>query len=70
MDLKKKENYTWVQCRSCGHIYQVPRKYSSETLFIESWCPKCECEVALNCGENEDEIAIFYDLNLDERYYN
>ena len=64
MDLREKEDCTWVQCRSCGHIYQVPRKYPSDVLFIESWCPKCECEMALNCGESKDEIYLYMDINL------
>ena len=65
--LKEKEN-TWVQCQWCGHIYQIDDNIPIDRSIINSVCPKCRYEYALNCGNHED-IYYYYNANLDNRYY-
>ena len=65
--LNEKEK-TWVQCQFCGHLYQVESYVPIDVSIINSICPKCEYEKALNCGSDED-IYRYYNVNLDERYY-
>ena len=66
MDLKE---MTWVQCLNCGHIYIVERKIPVSASVVKSECPRCQWGKALNCGDKEEDVAIFYDPYLDERYY-
>ena len=61
---------TWIQCQCCGYIYQIADKISIEKSIVKSTCPKCKGKVGLNCGDKEEDIAIFYDPYLDERYFN
>ena len=65
--LKEKE-ITWVQCQCCGYLYQIDTKIGIDMSIINSVCPRCEYERALNCGNKED-IYSFYNVNLDERYF-
>lgn len=65
--LNKKET-TYVQCQCCGYLYQVNEIISISKSIIECTCPKCEYDHALNCGNYEDKY-IYYNVNLDERYY-
>lgn len=60
---------TWVQCQSCGKIYQIADKVSIEKSIIQSVCPRCGDYVGLNCGDKEEDVYIYMNLNLDERYY-
>ena len=60
---------TWIQCQSCGHIYQVNKKVSIEKSIIESVCPECRGHVGLNCGDKEEDIYVYMNVNLDNRYY-
>lgn len=60
---------TWVQCQSCGKIYQIADKVSIEKSIIQSVCPRCDECVGLNCGDKEEDVYIYMNPNLDERYY-
>ena len=64
-----KESKAWVQCRNCGHVYDIDRRVSIEDLFVTAFCPRCNHNKALNCGENKYEIPLYADRNLDRRYY-
>jgi hypothetical protein len=65
----KEKQSTWVQCQNCGNIYQIADKVSIEESIIQSECSRCgEC-VGLNCGDKEEDIYIYMNPNLDERYY-
>lgn len=33
-------------------------------------CPRCEGRVGLNCGDKEQDIYLYMNINLDNRYYN
>lgn len=61
----------WVQCQVCGHLHKVNMKDTSEDdLYIEEHCPRCRDETKhLWCGEDETDIYIYYNTNLDPRYY-
>lgn len=61
---------TWVQCTQCGKVYSISQRVPVSELYVESECPKCGYEdMALNCGDNEDDIYLYYDPYMDERYY-
>lgn len=64
-----KENKTWVQCRNCGHVYEVDRRISIEDLFVHAFCPRCNHNKALNCGESLDDVSLYADRTMDERYF-
>ena len=61
----------WVQCQECGELHKVKTKdISDEDLYIEEYCPRCRDETKhLWCGKDETEIYIYYNLNIDPRYY-
>jgi hypothetical protein len=65
----KGKQCTWVQCQSCGNIYQIADEVSIEKSIIQSVCPRCGEDVGLNCGNREEDIYIYMNPNLDERYY-
>ena len=60
---------TWVQCQSCGEIYQIADKVSIEKSIIQSVCPVCWKCVGLNCGDKEEDIYMYMNPNVDKRYY-
>jgi hypothetical protein len=45
-------------------------KVSIEKSIIQSVCPRCGENIGLNCGDREEDIYIYMNPNLDERYYN
>ena len=61
---------TWIQCLNCGHIHIVERKIPISVSVVKLECPKCEWSKGLNCGNKEEDVYIFYDPGLDERYFN
>mgnify|MGYP003316797488 CR=1 FL=1 len=69
MSMDGRKPLTWVQCQTCGKIYQVPREISIEELYIITRCSTCGVTKSLNLGRNKDDIYDLYDINLDPRYY-
>lgn len=67
--MRNQEDKTWVQCRNCGHVYDIDRQVSIEDLFVTAFCPRCNHNKALNCGETPEEIYLYADRTMDERYY-
>lgn len=61
---------TYVQCQTCGKIFQVPYAVEIDKLYIEAKCSNCGETTGLNLGEKEEEIYFYYNANLDERHYN
>ena len=61
----------WGQCQVCGHLHMVETKDIPEgDLYIEEYCPKCRDGTKhLYCGENREDVYIYYNLNIDPRYY-
>ena len=60
----------WLQCAQCGKIYFVEQKVPIDKLYVVSVCAGgCECERALNLGDDESQIYTYYDPVLDERFY-
>ena len=64
--------------REAKHMGAVPKlwenlsnrdKVSIEKSIIQSVCPRCDECVGLNCGDKEEDIYIYMNPNLDERYY-
>ena len=66
----RKEDGSYIQCLNCGNIYITERKVPISTSIVKSECPKCCYRKGLNCGDQEEDIAVFYDPYLDERYFN
>ena len=64
-----KEIKTWVQCRNCGHVYDINRRVSIEDLFVTAFCPRCNHNKALNCGESLSDVSLYVDRTLDEKYF-
>ena len=60
---------TWLQCTNCGHIHIVERVIPMERAIVTSYCERCGCERALNCGYSEDDVVELQDPFLDCRYY-
>jgi hypothetical protein len=63
-----KQETTHLQCQCCGHLYQINRIIDFNMSIINSVCPRCGYQRALNCG-NEEEKYLYMNVNLDERYY-
>ena len=61
----------YVQCQCCGEIHQTKvHSMSEDDLYIEEYCPKCRDETKhLLCGENKEDVYIYYNVNLDPRIY-
>jgi len=67
--MEKKENVSYVQCLCCGNIYTIERNIPIDVLVVRSECPKCKHKKGLNCGDKEEDVYLYYDAVLDERYY-
>ena len=63
------EQGAFIQCQSCGNVYLIADKVSVEKSIVESVCPRCGGHIGLNCGDKEEDIYIYINPNLDERYY-
>ena len=61
----------FLQCQTCGEIFQVDRKYGFDIMYIRSYCPQCKkAKVVLNLGEDAQDLYIYYNANLSRRDYN
>ena len=69
MDLSRENGLTYVQCQNCGKVYKIQQRLPASTLMVKAVCPTCNGTKALNCGESEDDVYLFYNANLDNRYY-
>jgi hypothetical protein len=58
------------QCMQCGELHEVDMIYNSEDdIYVKMKCKNCrEDTLHLYCG-NQDDKYIYYDLNMDYRYY-
>ena len=65
----KEENYTYVQCQTCGRIFRVKQCFSAEEIYIPIECNRCHSTTGLNLGHNILDIYEFYNPSLDGRYY-
>lgn len=65
----KEHNGSFVQCQYCGNIYYTEQEISSDDFIINVLCPNCGHRRALNCGENREDIYLFYDHTKDPRGY-
>ena len=62
----------WVQCARCGHLHKATiHNLSDEDLYIESvHCGRCRDETKhLWIGPNKEDIYLYGDITLDERYF-
>ena len=61
----------WVQCQVCGEVHQIEiRNMSKDDLYIITRCPGCRDETKhLWCGENKEDIYMYYNVNVDPRFY-
>jgi hypothetical protein len=65
----------WVQCARCGKLHKVKSKNASisdDDLYIkELHCPRCRDGTNhLWIGTYKDEVYVYGNANLDERFYN
>lgn len=68
MSTEQKQN-SWVQCQECGNIYQVPYQAPESEVFVIAYCSVCESRTGLNLGNNKDDIYLYMNPNVDDRYY-
>lgn len=66
----KDREHTWVQCQNCGKVYQVDKKVPINVSIVKMKCPRCGSYNGLNCGSRKDDIYLYMNPNVDERYFN
>jgi NAD-dependent SIR2 family protein deacetylase len=64
----------WVQCSRCGNLTRVKSKdasISDDDLYTEPiYCPRCRDGTKhLVIGEHKEDIVLYGDGFLDERYF-
>lgn len=61
----------WVQCQCCGETHQTKvHNVSEDDLYITTRCPCCRDETKhLWCGENREDVYMYYNANLDPKYF-
>ena len=60
---------TFLQCQSCGEIFEYPRIVRIDTLYLQAHCQNCGMATALNLGSKEEDIAIYMNSNIDPRFF-
>jgi len=60
---------SWIQCTTCGEIHKSFSEYSIEEMYVDDYCPNCGSYRGLNLGNKKDDFMLFYDVNLDGKYY-
>lgn len=70
MDPNGRKKRTYVQCQTCGKIFQVPYAIEIDKMYIDAECSSCGKSTGLNLGDKEEEIYNFYNVNVDPRHYN
>ena len=64
-----KQQGVWTQCTQCGNIDFLNISVPVDTLYITTTCKKCKNNKALNCGDKQEDIYMYYNSSLDRRYY-
>ena len=64
----------WVQCSRCGHLHKIKSKdasISDDDLYTEPiYCNFCRDSTKhLIIGEYKDDVYLYGDSSLDERFY-
>lgn len=64
----------WVQCAKCGNLHQVKSRdasISDDDLYTKPiFCSRCRDGTKhLLVGEHEEDVYIWGDITLDERFY-
>lgn len=63
----------WVQCAVCGKLHRVNKKdasMSDDDLYIELHCSRCRDSTKhLLIGQHKEDVYIYGDSFLDERYF-
>ena len=65
-----KKECTYIQCQTCGEIYQIRHEVPIDKLYVMCECPICGSLKGLNLGNDKEDIYYYYNTNLDDRYYN
>ena len=61
----------YIQCQVCGKIFRIPQTVPSDKLYVNAYCPRCDnYTTGLNLGDKDVDKYYFYNVVLDERYYN
>ena len=61
----------YYQCTKCGAIVALEGKVELDSdIYAELCCAKCGNARAMYLCDNIDDIYIYADVNLDERYFN
>ena len=60
---------TWVQCTQCGRISYIDESVPIDKLYVKTTCEKCGNAKAINCGSKKEDIVLYYDPYLDERWF-
>ena len=66
---RKNYNKTFVQCQNCGNIFLVDQEVSIDDFIVNAQCQKCGNKKAINCGNNREDVWLYANVNVDERYY-
>ena len=69
MNADGKKKKTFVQCTNCGKIYQISHSVDVEELYVTAYCKECESRMAINLGDKEEDIYLYMNPNLDERFF-
>ena len=65
--------FFFSQCADCGKIHKVDVKYRPRgdgIIYVTLWCDQCGMMTRqLDCGDDEEKLYEFIDINVDSRYY-
>ena len=62
---------SYYQCTKCGEIIPLKKKLKLEDDMYANWiCDECGHSRLLYLCDNIDDIYIYADVILDERYFN
>ena len=60
----------YFQCQNCGLTHKEKIRFNEEYTYIKVPCPRCRGETKhLWVGNKPEDVYIYGNSNLDERYF-
>lgn len=67
-----RKDVVYFQCLKCGEVSEIDGKYKpkEDVFYVDLYCPHCSKQTRqMYCYDSKDDLSIYTDVTLDQRYY-